>query len=325
MSVTSAWCFCKLLTTLACVWTGTTWEADIKTHGISTQALVISASEYCVHVWSRSPHFKNGDVATNSSLRCVCVCVCVCVRACVRPCMRVRVRACVGVCLCKYVSESVSTHARMHACTHARMHACTHARMHACTHASMHACTHARTHACTHARMHACTHARMHACTHARMHASTHARMHACTHARMHACTHARMHACTHSPIHACTHARMHACTHARMHACTHARMHACTHPIPVCVCTVCAYTCVTILNYAEVLVFFAEDWCNLRCAEIHASQILQILFTTVKKQLSKRVLSISTEPIAILIQLLRCQYVSGHPAVHLISHVINF
>ena len=92
----------------------------------------------------------------------------------------------------------------------------------------------------------------------------------------------------THACMHACTHARTHACTHARMHACTHERMHACTHPIPFCVCTDCAYTCVTILNYAEVLVFFAEDWCNLRCADIHASQILQILFTTVKKTIVK-------------------------------------
>ena len=88
--------------------------------------------------------------------------------------------------------------------------------------------------------------------------------------------------------MHTCTHARMHACTHARMHACTQARMHACTHPLPVCVCTVCAYTCVTIFSYAEVLVFFAEDWCNLRCAEVHASQTLQILFTTVKKTIVK-------------------------------------
>ena len=97
----------------------------------------------------------------------------------------------------------------------------------------------------------------MHACTHVRKHACTHARMHACTHARKHACTHASIHACTHASMHACKHARIHACTHARMHACTHARMHACTHPLPVCVCTVCAYTCVTIFNYAEVLVFF--------------------------------------------------------------------
>ena len=137
--------------------------------------------------------------------------------------------------------------------------------------------THARMHACTHARMHACTHARMYSCTHARI-----ARMQACTHARMHA----RMHACTHARMHACTHARMHACT--RAHVRTHARIHTCTHPLPVCVCTVCAYTCVTIFNYAEVLVFFAEDWCNLRCAEVHASQTLQILFTTVKKTIVK-------------------------------------
>ena len=150
------------------------------------------------------------------------------------------------------------------------------------------ACTHARMHACTHARMHACTHARMHACTHARMHACTHARMHACTHARMHACTHARMHACTHARMHACTHARTHACTHACMHACMHAHMHTCTHPLPVCVCTVCAYTCVTIFNYAEVLVFFAEDWCNLRCGEMHASQHIADTIYYWKKKIVK-------------------------------------
>ena len=148
----------------------------------------------------------------------------------------------------------------------------------------MHACTHARMHACTHARMHTCTHARMHACTHARMHAFTHARMHACTHARMHACTHARMLACTHARMHACTHARM----HARTHACMHAHMHTSTHPLPVCVCTVCAYTCVTIFNYAEVLVFFAEDRCNLRCAEMHASQHIADTIYYWKKKIVK-------------------------------------
>ena len=206
----------------------------------------------------------------------------------------------------------------MHACTHARMHSSTHARMRACTGARMRESTDARMRACS---MHTCTHA----CSHARMHACTHTRIHACTHARMHAFTHARIHASTHPRIHASTHPRMHACTHARMHASTHPRIHASTHPLPVCLCTVCAYTCVTIFNYAEILVFFAEDWFNLRCAETHASQILQILFTTVKKKLSKRVLPISTEPIAILIQLLRCQYVSGQPAVRLVSHVINF
>ena len=119
--------------------------------------------------------------------------------------------------------------------------------------------------------------------------------------------------------------ALVHLCMHACMHACTHARMHACTHPLPVCVCTVCAYTCVTILNYAEVLVFFAEDWCNLRCAEIHTSHILQILFTTVKKTIVKaRALHKPGAHINIE-QLLRCQYVSGQPAVRLVSHVFNF
>ena len=53
--------------------------------------------------------------------------------------------------------------------------------------------------------------------------------------------------------------------------------------PLAARLCSVCAYTCVTIFNYAEVLACFAEDWCNLRCAEVHASQTLQILFTTVK------------------------------------------
>ena len=103
-------CLCKYVTEC---------EADIKTHGISTQALVISASEYCVHVWSRSPHFNNGDVAINSSLRCVCVYV----RACVRPCVRASVRACACACMCVYVQ--VCKLVCEYACTHARMHACT--------------------------------------------------------------------------------------------------------------------------------------------------------------------------------------------------------
>ena len=203
--MTSAWCFSKLLTTLACVWTGTTWEADINTRGISTQALVISASEYCFHVWSRSPHFKNGDVAINSSLRCVCVCVCACVRACV----------CARMCVCAYLRACVRAYVRMNL-IRTYIHVC----------ACVRACVRAYVCVCL--------------CKYVSECVSTHARMHACTHARMHACT------------------------HARMHACTHARMHACTHPLPVCVCTVCAYTCVTIFNYAKRDVKKAgeeEDW----------------------------------------------------------------
>ncbi|KAJ3582743.1 hypothetical protein NHX12_000285, partial [Muraenolepis orangiensis] len=37
---------------------GTTWGASAKTLRISTQALVFSAAEYCVPVWSRSPHAR---------------------------------------------------------------------------------------------------------------------------------------------------------------------------------------------------------------------------------------------------------------------------
>ena len=92
---------------------------------------------------------------------------------------------------------------------------------------------------------------------------SRHARIYAFTHARMHACTHARLHACTH------------ACTHACMHACTRGRMHACTHPLPVCVCTVCAYTCVTIFNYAEVLVI-------MQCVLYRTSSIFKVGFYSI-------------------------------------------
>ena len=54
---------------------GTTWGASAKTLRISTQALVFPAAEYCAPVWSRSPHVKKVDVATNSSLRTISGCL----------------------------------------------------------------------------------------------------------------------------------------------------------------------------------------------------------------------------------------------------------
>ena len=60
-------------------------------------------------------------------------------------------------------------------------------------------------------------------------------------------------------------------------------------------------------------------------CMDTRELNIADTIYYCKKKQLSKPGLSISTEPIAILIQLLRCQYVSGQPAVRLVSHVVNF
>ena len=45
---------------LICRLAGTTWEAATKTLHISTQAPVVSASEYCAPVWCRSPHTETG-------------------------------------------------------------------------------------------------------------------------------------------------------------------------------------------------------------------------------------------------------------------------
>ena len=46
---------------------GTTWGASAKTRRISTQALVFPAAEYCAPVWSRSPHVRKVDVASQST------------------------------------------------------------------------------------------------------------------------------------------------------------------------------------------------------------------------------------------------------------------
>ena len=46
-----------------------------KTLRISTQALVFSAAEYCVPVWSRSPHVKKVEVAISSSLGTIYGCI----------------------------------------------------------------------------------------------------------------------------------------------------------------------------------------------------------------------------------------------------------
>ena len=51
-----------------------TWRASAKTLRISTKALVFPAAEYCAPVWSRSPHVKKVDVASNSCLRSISGC-----------------------------------------------------------------------------------------------------------------------------------------------------------------------------------------------------------------------------------------------------------
>ena len=104
---------------------------------------------------------------------------------------------------------------------------------------------------------------------------------------RIYVCTCVRTYVRTY--VHACTQLCTYVhTTHARTNVSTHACIHTCTHPLPVCACTVCSYTCVTIFNYAEVLVLFAEDRCNLRSAEIHASQLLQIQCTTATQTMVK-------------------------------------
>ena len=54
---------------------GTTWGANGKTLRTSTQALVLSAAEYCAPVWTRSPHVRKVDGAINNALRIITGCL----------------------------------------------------------------------------------------------------------------------------------------------------------------------------------------------------------------------------------------------------------
>ncbi|KAL3061061.1 hypothetical protein OYC64_009299 [Pagothenia borchgrevinki] len=53
---------------------GITWGASAKTLRSSTQALVLSAAEYCAPAWSRSPHASKVDVVINNALRIITGC-----------------------------------------------------------------------------------------------------------------------------------------------------------------------------------------------------------------------------------------------------------